>query len=255
VFYQAWDIYFTAYSLDTENDFGRYFGSSVRLVRGLDEQDEPEELEPLPENETTTFDFSLIGPDGSKMLGVTLDAKDQYNAEEGCMEVTSTNTADEIDTKLNAVYNGTGSIKPFLPGTIIFKLGQGEGKIEIDCQTVPGYTLQVRIAEYGTAYITSTIEQAQRGKATVSYNVTQETYVVIYLEGAPGSAPARIARSAKEEGAGAYIWSITVIPNKTPTGIDTTDIHQSANAKFVKDGILYIRHNGRTYTVIGEEVK
>ncbi len=255
VFYRAYELNFTAYSLDAEDMGTRYFGYSVRLVRGLDEQDEPEELEPLPENETTTFDFSLIGPDGSKMLGVTLDAKDQYNAEEGCMEVTSTNTADEIDTKLNAVYNGTATIKPFLPGTIIFKLGQGEGKIEIDCQTVPGYTLQVRIAEYGTAYITSTIEQAQRGKATVSYNVTQDTYVVIYLEGAPGSAPARIARSAKEEGAGAYIWSITVIPNKTPTGIDTTDIHQSANAKFVKDGILYIRHNGRTYTVIGEEVK
>ncbi|MCR4664425.1 MAG: DUF285 domain-containing protein [Paludibacteraceae bacterium] len=255
VFYQAWDIYFTAYSLDTENDFGRYFGSSVRLVRGLDEQDEPEELEPLPENETTTFDFSLIGPDGSKMLGVTLDAKDEYNAEEGRMEVTSTNTADEIDTKLNAVYNGTGSIKPFLPGTIIFKLGQGEGKIEIDCQTVPGYTLQVRIAEYGEAFITSTIEQAQRGKATVSYNVTQETYVVIYLEGAPGSAPARIARSAKEEGAGAYIWSITIIPAKTATGIEALENGKSADGKFVKDGILYILHDGRLYNAQGAEIR
>ncbi len=216
---------------------------------------QPEELEALPEDETTTFDFSLIDPNGSKMLGVTLDAKDQYNAEEGCMEVTSTNTAEEIDTKLNAVYNGTATIKPFLPGTIIFKLGQGEGKIEIDCQTVPGYTLQVRIAEYGTAYITSTIEQAQRGKATVSYNVTQDTYVVIYLGGAPDSAPARIAHSEEEEGAGAYIWSITIIPAKTATGIEAVENSQSTDIKFVKDGILYILHDGRLFNAQGKELR
>ena len=216
---------------------------------------QPEELEVLPEDETTTFDFSLIRPDGSKMLGVTLDAKDQYNAEEGCMEVTSTNTADEIDTKLNAVYNGTATIKPFLPGTIIFKLGQGEGKIEIDCQTVPGYTLQVRIAEYGTAYITSTIEQAKRDRATVSYNVTQDTYVVIYLGGAPDSAPARIAHSEEEEGAGAYIWSITIIPVKTATGIEAVKNGQSTDSKFVKDGILYILHNGKLFNAQGKEVR
>ena len=169
---------------------------------------------------------------------------------------TRTSTAAEVDAKLDKAFSGTATLKPFLPGTIPFELPAGEGTIEIDCQTMPGYTLNIRIAEYGTAYITSTIEQALRGKATVNYSVTQNTYVVIYLEGAPaGSAPARIARTAAEENAGAYIWSITVIPNKTPTGIDTTDIHQSANAKFVKDGILYIRHNGRIYTVIGEEVK
>ncbi len=216
---------------------------------------QPEELEPLPGNETTVFDFSLIAPDGSEMLGVTLDAKDNYNKEEGRIEVASTNTAAEVDAKLDKAFSGTASLKPFLPGTITFELPAGEGTIEIDCQTMPGYTLKVRIAEYGTAYITSTIEQALRSKATVNYSVTQNTYVVIYLEGAPaGSAPARIARSAAEENAGAYIWSITVIPDKTPTGIDTTDIHQSANAKFIKDGILYIRHNGRVYTAQGQQI-
>ncbi|MBP5476697.1 MAG: BspA family leucine-rich repeat surface protein [Paludibacteraceae bacterium] len=255
IYSQAYNLNFKAYDLEAEAENGRYFGGSVRLVKDF-AQEQPEELEPLPGNETTVFDFSLIAPDGSEMLGVTLDAKDNYNKEEGRIEVASTNTAAEVDAKLGKAFSGTATLKPFLPGTITFELPAGEGTIEIDCQTVPGYTLQVRIAEYGEAYITSTIEQALRGKATVNYSVTQNTYVVIYLDGAPaGSAPARIARTAAEENAGAYIWSITVIPNKTPTGIDTTDIHQSANAKFVKDGILYIRHNGRTYTVIGEEVK
>ena len=255
IYSRAYNLDFKAYDLEAEADNGRYFGGSVRLVKDF-AQEQPEELEPLPNNETTVFDFSLIGPDGSKMLGVTLDAKDNYNKEEGRIEVASTNTAAEVDAKLDKAFSGTATLKPFLPGTITFELPAGEGTIEIDCQTMPGYTLNIRIAEYGTAYITSTIEQALRGKATVNYSVTQNTYVVIYLDGAPaGSAPAHIARTAAEENAGAYIWSITVIPDKTPTGIDTTDIHQSANAKFVKDGILYIKHNGRIYTVIGEEVK
>ena len=255
IYSRAYNLNFKAYDLEAEAENGRYFGGSVRLVKDF-AQEQPEELEPLPGNETTTFDFSLIGPDGSKMLGVTLDAKDNYNKEEGRIEVASTNTAAEVDAKLDKAFSGTASLKPFLPGTITFELPAGEGTIEIDCQTMPGYTLNIRIAEYGTAYITSTIEQALRSKATVNYSVTQNTYVVIYLEGAPaGSALARIARSAAEENAGAYIWSITVIPDKTPTGIDTTDIHQSANAKFVKDGILYIRHNGRVYTAQGAEAK
>ena len=32
IYYQAWDLYFTTYSLDARDQNGRYFGSSVRLV-------------------------------------------------------------------------------------------------------------------------------------------------------------------------------------------------------------------------------
>ena len=223
---------------------------------------QPEELEALPEDETTTFDFSLIRPDGSKMLGVTLDAKDQYNATEGCMQISTTNTEEEIDAKLNAAFAGAASFKSLLPGTITLRLSKGPGTIEIDCRTMPGYTLVVRIAEYGTAYISATAEQAMRGVATVDYDVTQDTYVVIYLEGtSKGAAPARIAASPEEEGAGAYIYAIRIIPSLTPTGMETVgsdndaNINAAAARKLLINGHLYILREGRIYTATGARVR
>lgn len=215
------------------------------------------QLQPLPNDETTTFDFSLIDPFGSEFLGITLGAKDQYNATEGRIEITSTNTVEEIDAKLNEAFEGTALLKSLLPGTITFELGAGEGTIEIDCQTLPGYTIKVRIAEYGEAYITSTVEQALRGKATVTYSVTQKTYVVIYLEGtSEAAAPARIARSEKEgEDAGAYIYSITITPKNASQGIDDVQSDQVQSTKVFMDGMIYILRDGKIFTPTGVQVK
>ena len=214
------------------------------------------DLNPLPNNQETTFDFSLYDPTGSEMLGVTLGAKDQYNAEEGRIEIASTNTAEEIDAKLNAAFAGAASLKSLLPGTISFELEKGEGTIEIDCQTLPGYVLKVRIAEYGEAFITSTVEQALRGKAAVNYAVTQKTFVVIYLEATSGAAaPARIARSEKEEGAGAYVYAIKITPKSAPTAIDQIEEPSLVGTKLLRDGHLYIDRNGKTYDATGRWVK
>ena len=215
------------------------------------------DLQPLPKNETSTFDFTVIGPNNSELIGVTLGASDKYNSTEGRIEISSTNTAEEIDQKLNDAFEGAASLRSLLPGTITFELeGPGEGKIEIDCQTLPGYTLKVRIAEYGTAAITSTFEQYVRGKATVEYNVKQKTYVVIYLEGtSSASAPARIARSKKEEDSGAYVYSIVVTPKNTPTGVEPTFSDPSGNVKVMINGILYILHDGKMYDVHGIRVR
>ena len=249
---------------DGENGLPGYFTSN-------------EQLEPLPDDKETTFDFSLIDPTGSELLGITLGANDNYNATEGCMEISTTNTEQEIDQKLNDAFAGAASLKFLLPGTICFKLEKGKGEIEIDCQTVPGYTLQVRIAEYGTAYISSTVEQAQRGKATVNYDVTQPTYVVIYLQGvstASSKISARIVTSktaANEEGdeddidddeeepaeVGAYIYSITITPNTTD------DIEQPNGSpsdclsvrKLLIDGHVYILlPDGTMYNSTGAKV-
>ena len=217
---------------------------------------EPEELEPLPNDEETTFDFSLYDPTGEEMLGVTLGAQDRYNEEEGCIEVASTNTAEEIDAKLNEAFEGAASIKSLLPGTITLELEPGGGEMIIDCKTVPGYSLYVRIAEYGAAYISSTIEQAMRGKATVTYEVHQKTYVVIYLDGAPAaSAPARIARADHEEGAGAYIYGISVKPNNSTTGVDQVQGDKVSYTKLLREGAIYILRGDKLYTVTGQIVQ
>ena len=218
--------------------------------------DEPEQLEPLPADQVTDFDFSLYDPTGSEILGLTLGAEDQYNPDLGHVVVATTNNADEIDQKLNDVFEGGASIKNFLPGTITFQLPAGEGTIEIDCQTLPGYVLKVRIAEYGEAFITSTVEQALRGKATVNYSVTQKTLVVIYLEATSGAAtPARIARSEKEEGAGAYVYAIKITPKSAPTAFDNVEPSETSIQKQLINGVLYIERNGQRYDATGRLVK
>ncbi len=221
-------------------------------------EEQLKDLEPLPADEVTTFDFSVYDPSGSEIMGLTLGADDRFNEEEGRIEVATTNTAEEIDAKLEEAFKGSSSLKNLLPGTITFELPEGEGTIEIDCQTIPGYILKVRIAEYGEAYITSTIEQAMRGKATINYSVAQRTFVAIYLEGVnKDSAPARIATSNKEEGAGAYVYSIKITPKKATTGIDHLN-GQELNAngeKLLIDGVLYIERNGKRYDATGAQVK
>ena len=228
-----------------------------------DKEDNPgyfteKDLQPLPNDETTTFDFTVIDPNNSELIDVTLGASDKYNSTEGRIEISTTNTAEEIDQKLNDAFEGAASLRSLLPGTITFELeGPGEGKIEIDCQTLPGYTIKVRIAEYGEAYITSTVEQALRGKATVTYSVAQKTYVVIYLEGtSEAAAPARIARSEKEgEDAGAYIYSITITPKKVSQGIDDVQSDQVQSTKVFMDGMIYILRDGKIFTPTGVQVK
>ena len=217
---------------------------------------EPAELEPLPADVETTFDFSVYDPSGSEIMGLTLGVDDRFNEEEGRIEVTTTNTAEEIDAKLEEAFEGSSSLRNLLPGTITFELPEGEGTIEIDCQTIPGYILKVRIAEYGEAYVTSTIEQAMRGKATINYSVAQRTFVVIYLEGVnKNSAPARIATSNKEEGAGAYVYSIKITPKKATTGIDQVNEQNANSQKLLIDGVLYIERNGKRYDATGAQVK
>ncbi len=218
----------------------------------------PEDLEPLPDDQVTTFDFSVYDSSSeSEILGITLGATDKFNVDKDRVEITTTNSVDEIDAKLNDAFEGTALIKSLLPGTITFELGAGEGTIEIDCQTLPGYTIKVRIAEYGEAYITSTVEQALRGKATVTYSVAQKTYVVIYLEGtSEAAAPARIARSEKEgEDAGAYIYSITITPKKASQGIDDVQSDQVQSTKVFMDGMIYILRDGKIFTPTGVQVK
>ena len=218
----------------------------------------PEDLEPLPDDQVTTFDFSVYDSSSeSEILGITLGATDKFNVDKDRVEITTTNSVDEIDAKLNDAFEGTALIKSLLPGTITFELGAGEGTIEIDCQTLPGYTIKVRIAEYGEAYITSTVEQALRGKATVTYSVAQKTYVVIYLEGtSEAAAPARIARSEKEgEDAGAYIYSITITPKKASQGIDGVQSDQVQSTKVFMDGMIYILRDGKIFTPTGVQVK
>jgi len=47
-----------------------------------------------------------------------------------------------------------------------------------------------------------------------------------------------------------------VYEKDTSTGVENTDANADANtAKLIRDGQMLIRHNGKTYTVTGQQVK
>lgn len=160
-----------------------------------------------------------------------------------------------------AAVPGSSVFKSLLPSSISFEVEQGEGDIEIDCQTMPDFVLKVRINGVGEASLSSTVEQAKRGKATVHYSVSQKTYVIIYLQGAPASpAPARlIAVTADDDPtdptAGAYIYGISIKPAKSPEGIESIQPSAISYQKVLFEGALYIIRENRVYNAQGQRVK
>ncbi|MBR1632085.1 MAG: Ig-like domain-containing protein [Paludibacteraceae bacterium] len=220
-------------------------------------------IDPVPDDEETTFDFSVIGPDGSDMLSVSLGANDTYNEDEGRLEVASTATEEDVEAAIEAAVPGSSAFKDLLPSSISFEVEAGEGDIEIDCQTLPGFVLRVRINGVGEASISSTVSQALRGKATVHYNVTQKTYVIIYLQGTPSaSAPKRIITSTKDDdpSAGAYIYGIKVTPKKAHSGIGEIEAEHygasQAAKKVIRNGVIYIiRPDGTVFNAQGARVE
>ena len=141
-----------------------------------------------------------------------------------------------------------------LPGSIVFDIPAGEGKVRINCMTLPGYKLQVKIE--GQAAIS--VEQVALGWAEVSYNVAQPMHVVIYLHAEGGaSAPARIiARTADDPAAGAYIQAIEIAPKNAPEGIEHIDAERLENgSKLLLNGQLYIIREGRIFNANGAQVR
>jgi surface protein len=217
------------------------------------------QLQPVSDTQVTSFDFSVVGPDGSDLFAVSLGAQDSYNAVAGRLEISSIVSEENVNEAIDNLLPGSSAFKSMIPSSITFKLPEGEGDIEIDCQTLPGFVLKVKVAEAGSASISSTLEQAVRGKANVHYKVSMPTYVVIYLSSAATSAPARIAdgsRNIPQDGiSGAYIYSVKVTPKQTPSGTGEMRSDEAETVRFFRDGMLYIFRNGHIYTVSGVEVR
>ena len=209
-----------------------------------------EEIETVSDKSETTFDFSQMEPDESNQLSVSLGSNDYYNETEGRLEIASVATEEEVSEALQYATPGSSNFKDLLPSSITIELPQGEGDIEIDCQVLPGFKLQVKVGSEGSVSISA----GERGKANVHYNVSQKTYVVIYLASASSaSAPARLSKASTP--AGAYIYAVKVKPKNAGTGIEESYVESNDLHKLLRDGHLLILHDGKTYNVIGVEVR
>ena len=204
---------------------------------------------PIPETEETEFDFSVIGPDGNEWLSLSLAPTDNYNAEEGRLEIASTYSEEEINAALESAVPGSSAFKALLPSTLAFLIPEGEGDIEIECELFPGFSLQVKIGNEGSATATVGLD----GKARLHYETTEEVYVIVYLNGAPESAPGRI-RKATQEGIGVYIYNLKVTPKNAETGIEEIRTNENSS-KVLFNGQLYILRDGKMYNAVGTQVR
>lgn len=209
---------------------------------------------PVPDDEVTTIDFSKVDPEGNESVVFSADVNNTYNEETGQLEITTALTDDVVADALESLIPGSSAWVEALPGSIVFDIPAGEGEILVQCLTLPGYVLKLKME--GEAAVT--IEQASFGWAKVNYNVLAPVHVVIYLHASdPSSAPARIAASQKdtEPSVGAYIQALQIKPKDAPQGFENIVVNGDQTMKVLFDGHIYILRGGKAYTVQGAEVK
>ena len=181
------------------------------------------DIDPIEEKTEVTFADELKGDDGEvvSLTNVVVNqtyynfdptANDGYDATEECL-VLNTTTSDTQMNEVVATELGSTEMAAAFSG-IIFAVN-GEGKIEIDCQTFGLTSLAVKIGtELATAF-----KQNDRGVTEVAYNVTVDTYVYIYATlNAPAAAQQRRAVAAGTDAL--KIWSINIVPGEEfPVGV------------------------------------
>ena len=198
----------------------------------------------------TTIDFTQTQPDGSEEVVVSLGVNDTFNEETGQLEISTALTDEQVSEALENLVPGSSAFVAALPGTITFDVPAGKGTIDIQCMTLPGYTLNVKIEGKEAIKVT----QPSLGWARVEYDVETPVHVVLYLHAeAPATAPGRIR--ANDDQAALCIQAIKITPEKAPQGITEIEVEPTAKQKIIYDGQLYILHNGHIFNAQGTMVK
>jgi len=206
-------------------------------------------ITPSSESETT-IEFSGQDPEGNDFVLFSSSANDTYNKETGQLEISTSLTDEQVGNALESVIPGSSAWINLLPGSLVFDVPAGSGVISVNCLTIAGYSLKVKVQ--GETAIT--ITQSSPGWAEVAYNVAVPTHVVVYLHAS--SSPARGTAQTRKAAAtaGAFISAVKIKPGATPSSIDELKAIKPANGKYLVNGQLYIVRNGKTYTVAGVEM-
>ena len=208
---------------------------------------------PLPLSHDSVTDIAFNqDPEDHDNVVFSAGKDDKYDEDNSRLEIASSFTDDAITTGMADLVPGSSSWVANFPGTLIFDVPEGVGTFDIQCQTLAGYKLQVRIEGKGTV----SVKQTSLGWATVNYDVPAQTHVIVYLcpdGGAP--APKRVAKAAKED-VGVYIKAIKITPSEAtiPTALQSATADQFIIKRIV-DGQLLIERDGRTYNASGIQVK
>ncbi len=206
-----------------------------------------------PADEVTTIDFTATDPEGNESIVFSASADDAYNEETGQLELATSLTDEAVAQALEDLVPGSSAWIDLLPGSLVFDIPAGRGKVQIQCMTLAGYTLQVKLE--GQAVVS--IAQTALGWAEVTYDVQAPVHVVIYLHAqSAASAPARIATRVEDAvSAGAYIQAVKIVPENAPVGFENVQSDDVQSTKFIRDGQLIIIRDGKMYNATGVEVK
>lgn len=206
-----------------------------------------------PADEVTTIDFTATDPEGNESIVFSASADDAYNEETGQLELATSLTDEAVAQALEDLVPGSSAWIDLLPGSLVFDIPAGRGTVQIQCMTLAGYTLQVKLE--GQAVVS--IAQTALGWAEVTYNVPAPIHVVIYLHAqSAASAPARIATRVEDAvSAGAYIQAVKIVPENAPVGFENVQSDDVQSTKFIRDGQLIIIRDGKMYNATGVEVK
>lgn len=206
-----------------------------------------------PSDEVTTIDFTATDPEGNETIVFSASAGDAYNEQTGQLELVTSLTDEVVEQALEELVPGSSAWIDMLPGSLVFDIPAGQGKVQVHCVTTAGYTLQVKMEGQAVVSIT----QTEFGWAEVTYNVPAAIHVVIYLHAQSAtSAPARIATRMEDAiTAGAYIQAVKIVPADAPTAIEDVQSDNVQGTKVIRNGQLLIIRDGKTFNVLGVKAK
>ena len=210
----------------------------------------------VPEDEVTTIDFTQTDPEGNESVIFNATVENTFNEETGQLEISTSLSDEQVATALETLIPGSSAWLEVLPGALTFDIPAGEGDIKIQCMTLGGYQLKLKIDGKESV----SIEQAELGWAIVHYNVENPVHVVIYLHANGGStAPARIATRMEDAvTAGAYIQAVTIQPANAPqqpTAIDQVATPSNGSEKILRNGQLFILRDGKIFNAQGAQMR
>ena len=204
-----------------------------------------------PADEVTTIDFTATDPEGNESVVFSVSENDTFNEAEGRLEIATSLSDEVVAQALEELVPGSSAWVDLLPGSLVFDIPAGSGKVRVQCMTLAGYTLQVKMEGENVVSIT----QNELGWAEVTYNVAAPIHVVIYLHANNASMPARIAAREQDTDAGAYIKTVEIVPDNAPTAIENVVKEVEGSQKVMQNGILYIIRDGKVYNAQGTQVK
>ena len=194
-------------------------------------------------------------PTGDEIDGIlyTLGESDGIDKTEGCLVLNTDMTIAEVSEFIRDLTPGSAAFAEKFSGLSLL-LPVGKGHIDIGMQTSGAYQLAVQIGNNEPVLLT----QATKGVVSIPYDLNIATFAFIYaVNTAAGEAPALRRLNAANPDGCVKLYSISL--SQGGMGIEETPFPSGEGrgeaSKLIKNGTLFIQHNGRTYTVEGQEVK